>query len=314
MKIIQIISFILFILGFSIKFNITPYNFIEDILNIIKDRTSNNKLSLREKIKKVKTSRKETYIERLINETKNIMANNGTIGSFNKIIITSIFLAIIGIIISIIINNIFILPIITILLALIPFYYIKIQSAIYKQEIRKELESALSSITSSYMKYNTTFIEAVKENIDSINNPLKNIFNRFIFTTEHINPNIKDNLIELKKSINHQTFQEWVDGIIASEEDYNLKATLPNITNKFTDMRIINNELTTKLYAPLKDYIYMVILNIVCIPLLYLFNKEAVRDYLNLPLGKIEIAIIMLIIIYTTIKVLNETRPTEYGG
>lgn len=314
MKIIQIISFILFILGFSIKFNITPYNFIEDIINIIKERTNRNKLSLREKIKKVKTSRKETYIERLINETKNIMANNGTIGSFNKIIITSIFLAIIGIIISIMINNIFILPIITILLALIPFYYIKIQSAIYKQEIRKELESALSSITSSYMKYNTTIIEAVKDNIDSINNPLKNIFNRFIFTIEHINPNIKDNLIELKKAINHQTFQEWVDGIIASEEDYNLKATLPNITNKFTDMRIINNELTTKLYAPLKDYIYMVILNIVCIPLLYLFNKEAVRDYLNLPLGKIEIAIIMLIIIYTTIKVLNETRPTEYGG
>ena len=67
MKIIQIISFILFILGFSIKFNITPYNFIEDILNIIKDRTNNNKLSLKEKIKKEKTSRKETYIERLIN-------------------------------------------------------------------------------------------------------------------------------------------------------------------------------------------------------------------------------------------------------
>ena len=72
---------------------------------------------------------------------------------------------------------------------------------------------------------------------------------------------------QLKKAINDETYKEWVDGIIASEENYDLKATLPNIINKFADMRIVNQELSTRIYIPLKDYVLMVLITIISIPL-----------------------------------------------
>ena len=240
------------------------------------------------------------------------MVNNGTISFFNKLIVVSIVCGIIGIIISLLINNIFILPILTVLLALIPFYFIKIQNMIYKEEVKKELESALSNITSTYMRYNTTFLEAVKENVENIRNPLKASFKKYVFSCEHISSNNRENLEQLKNAINDNTYREWIDGIIVSEEDYNLKAVLPNITNKFSDMRIVNNELSTKMFEPLKDYIYMVILLVLCIPIFYVFNKEAVIDYLSLPLGKIEMSIILVVVIIVSIKVSRELRPAEY--
>lgn len=312
MQIIKILSFIFLITGLFIKFDITPKTYIIDVIDNIKHLFGKHKDNLRERIKKAKLKKKDNYIEKLVNETKEIMVNNGTISSFNKLILASIIFCGVGVIISILINNIFLLPILTILLGLIPFYFIRIQNVIYKEEVKEELESALSNITSSYMRYNTTFLEAVEENVDNIRYPLKATFRKFIFTTEHINSNTKENLEQLKNAVNNDTYKEWVDGIIASEEDYNLKATLPNITNKFSDMRIINNELSTKMYAPLKDYIYMVLLTIFSVPLFYLFNKEAVIDYISLPLGKIEISVIFIVIIITTSKVAKELKPTEY--
>ena len=312
MQIVKVFVFLFSITGLFIKFNITPKSWILDIYESFKKLAGKHNDSLRERIKKSKIKKKENYFERLISETKEIMANNGTIGSFNRVVLSSIVCCIVGIIISLLLDNIFILPVITIMLGLIPFYYVKVQAMIYREEVKKELETALSNITSSYMRLNTSFLEAVKENVDNIKNPLKATFQKYIITCEHINSNNRENLEQLKRAVNDDTYREWVDGVIASEEDYNLKATLSNITNKFSDMRIINNELSTKMFEPLRDYIYMVILVIISVPLFYLFNRDAVIDYLNLPLGKIEMTIIFVVIIIVSSKVARELRPAEY--
>lgn len=312
MRILYIISLVLFIFGFFIKFNVSPKDYLLDLTEDILALQGKRKESLRERINKAKKIKKVNYIERIINETKEIMINNGTISNFNKLLNISIILCLVGIAVSIFLKNIFIMPTLIVLFGMIPFYYVKIQNLIYIDAVKKELESALSNITSSYMRYNTTFLEAVKENINSIRYPLKNSFKRYVFTSEHINSNNKENLEQLRNAINDNTYIEWVDGIIASEEDYNLKATLPNITNKFADMRIINNELNTKMYAPLKDFIYMIILTIISIPLFYLFNRDAVVDYLNAPFGKIEIAVVLVIILVVSIRVMQELKPAEY--
>ena len=312
MQVIQIISFILFLIGICIKLDITPKNYIMDINEKYKNAKGQYKENLKERINNSKISKKEHYIERLINETKEIMANNGTIQYFNKVIFVSIILCIAGMILSLLLNNIFILPILTVLFGLIPFYYVRLQSLLYKRKIKKELETALSNITSTYMKYNTTFLEAVKENIDGIRYPLKATFKRFVLTTEHINSNIKENIEQLKKAINDETYREWIDGIIASEDNYDLKATLPNIINKFSDMRIINQELSTKMYIPLKDYILMVVITVFSIPLFMLFNTDMVVNYMSSMAGKIEITIVLIVIIICTIRVLQELKPSEY--
>lgn len=312
MQIVKVLVFLFAITGLFIKFNLTPKTWFLDVYDSFKKLAGKHKDNLKERIKKAKIKKKETYFERLINETKEIMVNNGTIGSFNKLILISIICCGAGIVISILIDNIFILPILTILLGLIPFYYIRVQNMLYREEVKKELETALSNITSSYMRYNTTFLEAVEENIDNIRNPLKASFQKYVITCKHISSNNRGNLENLKGAVNDDTYKEWIDGVIASEEDYNLKATLPNITNKFSDMRIINNELSTKMYAPLRDYIYMVILVIASVPLFFIFNKEAVIDYLTLPLGKIEIAVIFIVIIVVSSKVVKELKPAEY--
>ena len=86
MQTIQIISFILLLIGFCIKFDITPKTYVLDIKQKYKETKGQYKENLKEKIQNSKIDKKENYIERLIDETKNIMANNGTIQYFNRVI------------------------------------------------------------------------------------------------------------------------------------------------------------------------------------------------------------------------------------
>lgn len=309
---VYIISFILLLIGFFIKFNISPKEYFIDLTENFLALKGKHKENLKQRISNAKKIKKAGYIERIINETKEIMINNGTVSNFNKLLNMSIIFCIIGVIISILLKNVFLMPMFVVIFGLIPFYYVKIQNIIYIDEVKNELEGALSNITSSYMRSNATFLEAVKENIDNIQYPLKTAFKKYVFTTEHISSNNRENLEQLKNAINDETYIEWVDGVIVSEEDYNLKAILPNITNKFSDMRIINNELNTKMYVPLKDYISMVALTILSIPLFFIFNRNAVIDYLNNTIGKIELAVILVIIIIVSAKVIKEIKPAEY--
>ena len=87
---------------------------------------------------------------------------------------------------------------------------------------------------------------------------------------------------------------------------------MPNIINKFSDMRIINQELSTKMYIPLKDYILMVVITVFSIPLFMLFNTDMVVNYMSSMAGKIEITIVLIVIIICTIRVLQELKPSEY--
>lgn len=52
-----------------------------------------------------------------------------------------------------------------------------------------------------------------------------------------INSNIKEALEQMKPCIDNAVFHEWVDAVVACQDDYNLKSILPPIVSKLSDMR-----------------------------------------------------------------------------
>ncbi len=74
--------------------------------------------------------------------------------------------------------------------------------------------------------------------------------------------------------IDNAIFKEWVDTIIACQDDRTLNDTLLPVVTKLTDVRIVNNELKTMLTEPRKEYFMMVAMVVGNIPLLYLLNKD----------------------------------------
>ena len=175
-----------------------------------------------------------------------------------------------------------------------------------------ELETSLSIITTSYLRGKNTIIRAIEENQPYLNPPVAEVFRNFLLQTKLINSNTAEGLEGLKNGIDNAVFHEWVDVVIACQNDYNLKATLPSIVSKLSDMRIVSAELDVLLFEPVKEYITMVVLLLSSIPLLYFLNKDWYRILLFTEFGKVLLAVCGTVIFTSIAAVVKHTRPIEY--
>ena len=174
-----------------------------------------------------------------------------------------------------------------------------------------EMETALSIITTSYLR-NESIITAVQENISYLNLPISNVFQSFLTQAKMINVNVKQALSDMKPKLNHYVFSEWVDAMIACQEDKTLKTTLSPIISKLSDMRIVSAELDYLMYEPLKEFITMALLLVANIPLIYFLNSDWYSVLVNTAFGKGILAISAFAILVSFAAVIRLTKPIEY--
>ncbi len=301
------IALILMILGFFNLLKISPI----EIIDYIKRIKPNKKANMRQKVLSVTKKKKTKGIKHLITETKEILKMTGKEERFIIILITSIILSIIGMFIAILIKNIVLTPVLGIGFALTPFWYVKLVATKWKKELNGELETALSVITTSYMR-SDSIITAIEENIDYINPPVDEVFKSFLMDSKLINANIKMALEKLKSKIDSDVFRQWVDAIIDCQEDKNLKSTLTPIVTKLSDMRIVSGELDNMLYEPVKEFMMMASLLIGNIPLIYFLNKEWYKSLMFTPIGKGVLAICTVVLFISIAGVVKHSKPVEY--
>lgn len=308
MRIMIVIAFVGFVFGSFILFGISIIEIIDDFIKLFQ---SKEKYSLKNRIKNANDKKNKKGLKKLILETKEILRATDKENIFSTLCFISFCLLITGAIIAIIIDNIFLIPFIAIGFALIPFWYVKITATKWKKALNNELGTALSVITTSYMR-SESIIVAIEENMVYIHPPVSDIFKGFLMQTKLINSNIKIALENLKPKIDSDVFHEWIDAIIDCQENRNLKSTLIPIVSKFSDMRIISAELDYLLYEPIKEFVSMVVLLIGNIPLIYLFNKDWFISLMFTTAGKLVLTFCGIVIFVSFAGVVRLTKPIEY--
>ena len=178
-----------------------------------------------------------------------MMILTGGGGKFAALCALSLFLAAMGAVICIVIQNYFMLPVLAVGMGLIPFWYVLFTSHSYKKLMNNEIETGLSIITSSYLR-SESIITAVEENIHYLNPPVADVFRGFLAETGMISADVKQALSNMKPKLDNYIFREWVDAAIACQDDKSLKSTLTPIIGKLSDMRIVAAELDYLMYEP----------------------------------------------------------------
>lgn len=181
----------------------------------------------------------------------------------------------------------------------------------YEEHIQEELETALSIVTTSYMR-NDDIVTAVRENIEYLKPPVKDIFASFLAESTMISANTKQSIKHLKEKINNSIFAEWCDTLVACQDDRTLKETLMPIVGKLTDVRIANGEIKAMLSAARIEYYMMAGMVVANIPLLYVLNKDWYAAIMYTTLGKIILAICGMAILVTYLFMTKFTKPIEY--
>lgn len=246
-------------------------------------------------------------------ELKEMLISTGRENRYETVKYLSLILFAAGAGLALLLGNTFLVPVLGIGFSLIPLWYLRSTAAAYKRHLNEELETAISVITTSYLR-TEDIIRAVKENLPNIGQPVKATFESFLYETEMINANIPNAINMMKLRVKNRVFHEWCDMLIQCQASRDMKHTLPAVVQKFSDVRIVQSELDAMMQEPRREAITMVFLVIANVPLLYFLNRDWFHTLLYTTPGKISLAICASIILYAVTKIMQLSRPIEYGG
>ena len=306
MIVFYLIGFLLISAGIILLLGITPEVVTNDIMRFISP-----KQTLRDKAQIAKGRKKSRKITKEILHIKEALEVTGKGKQFTIACAASVVMLVAGCFLAVLLNNYFLIPVFAAAFAMLPFLFAKSTIAAYDKHIKEEMETALSIITTSYIR-SDDIVGAVNENITYLKPPIREIFQGFVGDATMISSDLKEAIRNLKERIDNDIYREWCDTLIACQDDRTLKDTLLPIVGKLTDVRIVNNDLKTMLAEVRKEYWMMVCMVVANIPLLYVLNKDWFHALMFTLPGKIVLAICALVILITALLMMKYTRPIEY--
>lgn len=306
MQWIQLIIFVLLISGLFTLFDIR----FTDLLNVL---ATGQKSTLRDDVDVLLGKPAKGFFNRENIEMEQLLSSTGREGRFLFIKRISVLLFALGAVLSLLLNNPFLIPVLGAGFAFAPIWYLRSTAAIYKKHLNEELETAISVITTSYLR-SGDLLKAVKENIPYLNPPVKGSFEAFLTEAEMLNANMVSTINTLKMKIPNRIFHEWCNTLIQCQSDRNMKNTLTFTVQKFSDIRIVQSELEAIINEPKREAFAMMFLVLCNIPLLYVLNKNWFTTLIFTLPGKITLAICAAVILYSFTRIMQLSRPIEYHG
>ena len=304
--VLQVIASVLLIIAVAFLFNLNPERVTDDMMKIITPDDT-----LRDKARNLRGNRKKHRLYGMLVNIKGALTTAGKGKHFAIVGYVSLLMFAAGILLSILVNNLFLMPVFAVSFALIPFMYIINTLSYYEKQTTSELETALSIITISYERCDD-IVQAVRENREYIKPPLREIFMAFQGEATAVTSNIKRALYNLRDKVDSSVFREWVDTLILCQDDRTLKDTLQPIVQKLADIRIINGELATMLSSAKNEYFVMAALVVGNVPLLYLLNRDWFNTLLFTTPGKVVCGVCGVVILITALFMKKFTKPIEY--
>lgn len=302
----SIIASVFIIVGIALVMGLTPERVTDDLLHIIEPNDS-----MRDEAIAIRGNKKKHGLYKTLVKMKNALEITGKSKQFTLACFLSLVLFAGGAVLSIIIGNVFLLPVLAVTGALVPFFYTTSTLSYYEKHTKEELETTLSIITTSYIR-SDDIVSAVKENLVYIKPPLRDVFRTFEIEATAVSANIKRALYNLREKVDNEIFREWCETLIQCQDDRTLKDTLLSVVAKLTDVRIVNSELKTMLSSARNEYWMMVLLVVGNIPLLYFLNKDWYHTLMFTTSGKAVLGVCGIVILITALFMMRFTKPIEY--
>lgn len=271
--------------------------------------------SIRHKSRKMslkrQASHKDNWVVRAVTRTKTMLSATGQRGKFYALLLAALLLFIGGLFLGTVSGNYFLAPVLAFGLAAVPFVYLWFQYLKFQRLMLDQLETALSVISVSYER-TENILQAVEENIDAIQPPIRQVFKEFLIRVKFVDPDIEAAIDEMKAKINHSVFYEWCDALKRCSEDRSLKHTLRPIVSKLTSIKVVTNDLKTILYRPRRTYWELAAASVIVLYIGLKVVPDSMLITLPTTLTQILIAVNSLLVAVTAIIASVETHNIKY--
>jgi len=161
---IYLICFILLSAGLLALFGVKPGDFIDALF-----RSQRKSATLSDELNVLLGTPAKGFFNQDY-ELKQILKGTGRADRYEAIKRLSLILFAVGAVLALLIGNVYMVPILGIGFSLIPIWYLRSTAASYKKHLNEELETAISIITTSYLR-TEDLIRSVKENLPYVTKP-----------------------------------------------------------------------------------------------------------------------------------------------
>ena len=304
--ILNILCALLLITGLFLLLGIRPSTVFAPLIRPFQRRYEKKKRILRI------TGKPKGKIANTIDSAKEMLAAANMTEKTTTYKWASVISACIGLLIGFALDNLLVALVLAGGLSCSPLIVIRIRTGDYLRSLHEKLESAMSTVTNSYIS-SGDLIDAVESSLHLIPAPVESIFRHFYTQTQLVNSDIVKALLQIRDRINNRYWHNWCDVLMQCQRDRQMRFALSGIVSRLGEMRRAQMETDTTIRKHLGDYITTVLIVLGAIPLMGTMMPDWYTMLTTTPIGKITLAVILAAILSTAIWVARLYRPLEGG-
>ncbi len=224
----------------------------------------------------------------------------------------AVILVLLGLLTGLALNNIFAALVLAAGMGCSPLIVIRIRTGDYIRSLNEKLESAMGTITNSYVA-SGDLIRAVQSSLHLLPAPLDGVFRQFYAETQLVDSDVAKALHRLRERINNRYWHDWCDVLVQCQRDRQLRYALSGIVVRLGEMRRVQMETDTTIRKQLSDYMVTVMIVLGAIPLMGTMMPDWYSMLTTTLAGKITLAVVLAAVLATAIWVARLYRPVEGG-
>jgi tight adherence protein B len=302
---VEVIVAILLIVGFILVLGINVKYFLKDIKKSLKKPMNIKKMC------RTADGKGGNFITHKFKELHKILSLMNREEDYERYVYISIGVATAGAVVSAAVNNLFLLPVLSLFCLFIPLLFAFITSKSYTQKINNELQTSMSIVTSTYER-TQNLLTAVSENIDYLHEPCKSVFSGFLGECEFMTSNVEKAINHMKNLVSNDIWKEWCEALILCQHDRANIAMLDPIITKMRNVDAVQIDLNEILYKPVRDFVLMIALVLINFPILFFLNRDWWNYLIFTVPGKFAIAITFAVLLYSIFAVMRAIKPIDY--
>lgn len=300
----QILCALLMIAGLFMLLKVRPRDVLGWLFKPLRRRREK-----RERLRRI-TGKSKGKVSATVDDAKAMLTASGMSGKAAAYKAAALILAVIGLLIGLAMDNVLAGLVLAAGLGCSPLIVIRIRTGDYIRSLNEKLESAMSTITNSYIS-SSDLIGAVESNLHLLPAPVNAIFKQFYTQTQFVDSDVVKALRHIRDKVDNRYWRDWCDVLIQCQRDRQLRFALSGIVSRLGEMRRIQMETDTMLRKHMGDYIVTVLIVLGAIPLMGFMMPDWYTMLTTTLAGKITLAVVLAAVLATAIWVARLYRPTE---
>jgi len=190
--------------------------------------------------------------------------------------------------------------------ALSPQLYLRIKLTQTKSQRVEKLHSSMLILSNSHI-VTEDFIQSVRDNLGVLEYPAP--FRDFLTYTNYINSSVKTGLRRMEAQVSNDYFSQWVNVLILAQDDRNMKYVTMSVVDAMADVRQVQRESDTAMYAIWREY-FTVLSLIFAAPLIFrVLMKDAYTVLVTTLPGQALLTLLLAAVVFSLVRAYRLNKP-----